>query len=79
MSITIIILCPLDGLGLVTKAAARTGDVADVDGNFQRDATQHVHYEVIDSVVECLNGHRWRFRIDPVLERVDPSKPNGLR
>jgi len=79
MSITVTILCPLDGLALTTKAAARIGDLADVDGDFLRDATQHVHYEAIDSVVECLNGHRWRFKMDPVLERVDPLKPDVLK
>jgi hypothetical protein len=81
MAITVTFDCPLDGLPLAVKIAPLVGDpTRETDGNFARDATQHVHLETIDTVVDCANGHRWRFYLrEPVLERVDPSRvvPRG--
>ena len=60
---TIVLTCPLDGLGLGTKVTEGKSEV------IERDGTKGGHLHLAASAFVCLNGHQWT--VDMLMERVD--------
>lgn len=67
--ITMLVTCPIDGLAIRSGALEMKGTLADVDGNFARDPTQHLDF-IVDMLVSCVNGHHWNCQGALGLQRL---------
>ena len=71
---SLVLLCPLDGLPLKAAFALAPISKGDVDGDFKRDPTQHHHMIYAGEEATCASGHTWRWAdFDLVMTLVDPD------
>ena len=69
MALTLTLTCPVCDAPIGTRTLTMRGTQGDIDGNFQRDPGQHVHYEN-QAAPTCVNGHRFRIRVEVLAERI---------
>lgn len=60
---TIAMLCPLDGLALLTKELIPAGDE-------KTEVGEHLHRQINQVPLVCALGHEWLMSGDVILERT---------